>query len=191
MNSEATPRRADAAGVPQNAVANTGLNAAALMNCIAAMLCWAGRRARPFMTKAEKAKKTPAISPQLSEEINVSAKSKPLSIWGSIKNLLSPELIQPCRSMIDREFSERGWLATEQLLHCGSNLATEPGVPDPAIQFRQSGCKIGISAGLAQLGFQRGRRPGFVSDRSANRCSNLFGHLGGVQRFRSAQIITA
>jgi hypothetical protein len=51
--------------------------------------------------------------------------------------------------MIDGEFSERSWLATEQLLHCGSNLAPKPGVPDPGIQFRQAFCEIRIGAGSA------------------------------------------
>src|SRR6266566_1791777 len=142
MNSEAMARRTHAAVVPQNAAPNNGLNAAALMNCMAAMLCVAARRPSPFMTKAEKAKKTPAISPQLSAEINVKVKSRLLITWGSLKDLLSQELIQPCRSMIDGEFSERSRLATEQLLHCRSNLAAEPGVPDPGVQFRQAFCEI-------------------------------------------------
>src|SRR3981081_1526097 len=138
MNSEATARSTHAAVVPQNVAANKGANAAALMNCMAAMLCVAGRRPRPFMTKAEKAKKTPAISPQLSAEIYVKAKSMPLIIWDPFEKTGSDsELIQPCRSMVYGEFSERSWLPTEQLLHCRGNLASEPGVPDPAIQLRQ------------------------------------------------------
>ena len=39
------------------------------------MPCAAGRRARAFITKDEKAKKTPAINPQPSAEISVKAKT--------------------------------------------------------------------------------------------------------------------
>jgi DNA-binding transcriptional LysR family regulator len=54
--------------------------------------------------------------------------------------------------MIDGEFSKRRWLTTNQLLHCRSNLAIEPGVPDPSMQFRQAFREIRIGAGSALLG---------------------------------------
>src|SRR5260221_2655831 len=147
LNNEATARRTQAPVMPEIAVAIRGLNAAGLMACIEVTLCAAGRRPRPFITKAEKAKKPPAISPQLSAEINVKEKSRLLIIWGSLESLLSQELIQKGRWMIDGEFSERCWLATDQLLNCRSNLATEPGVADPSIKFRQPFREIGMGAG--------------------------------------------
>jgi hypothetical protein len=50
---------------------NPGLTAATLMDCIAAMPCAAGSRDRPFMTKLENAKNTPAIDPQPMADTNV------------------------------------------------------------------------------------------------------------------------
>src|SRR5262249_21150931 len=52
------------------------------MDCMAAMPCAAGRRARAFIMKAEKAKKTPAISPQPSAVKSVKAKSNLSVILG-------------------------------------------------------------------------------------------------------------
>jgi hypothetical protein len=68
--------------------------------------------------------------------------------------------------MIDGEFSERNWLAPEQLLHCRGNLATETRDPDPGVQLRQTCGKVRISTGIAQLGLQRGSGNEFVSNRS-------------------------
>src|SRR5262245_48969559 len=75
LDSEETARKKQAAAVPRNAVINNGLITTTLMDCMAAMPCAAGRRARAFITKDEKAKKTPAINPQPSAEKSVKAKS--------------------------------------------------------------------------------------------------------------------
>jgi hypothetical protein len=50
------------------------------MDCMAAMPAPRGWRAGAFITKAEKAKKTPAISPQPSAAKNVETKSASLII---------------------------------------------------------------------------------------------------------------
>ncbi len=55
---------------------NTGLITTTLMDCMAAIPALGGKRARAFITKAENAKKTPAISPQPSAATSVTAKSK-------------------------------------------------------------------------------------------------------------------
>src|SRR5262245_16283079 len=84
LNSEETARRTQAAAVPRKAAINNGLITTTLMDCMAAMPCAAGRRARAFITKDEKAKKTPAINPQPSAEKSVKAKSN-LSIILSLQ----------------------------------------------------------------------------------------------------------
>src|SRR5918994_4888490 len=66
-----------ARAVPKSAVIKTGVTAATFMACMAAMPCWAGRRARALITKAEKAKKTPAITPHPRAATNVSANRRP------------------------------------------------------------------------------------------------------------------
>src|SRR5262245_29468459 len=79
---------------------NNGLMTVTLMDCMAAMPCAAGRRARAFITKEEKAKKTPPINPQPSAEKSVKAKSN-LSI---ILGLLS----SPSFSAFARLIGEQG-----------------------------------------------------------------------------------
>src|SRR5262245_57090034 len=76
---------------------NNGLMTTTLMDCMAAMPCAAGRRARAFITKDEKAKKTPPISPQPSVERSVKARSN-LSI---ILNLRSSNSTQSQKSFED------------------------------------------------------------------------------------------
>jgi hypothetical protein len=56
---------------------NAGVTAMRLIDCMAAMP-WAGcRRARAFITKLEKAKKTPALSPQPRAVATARAASNP------------------------------------------------------------------------------------------------------------------
>ncbi|WP_333127379.1 MULTISPECIES: hypothetical protein [unclassified Microcoleus] len=65
-----------AAAVPNSAVINNGLIAVILMACMAAIPCAGWSRARAFITNVEKAKKTPAISPQPSAEKSFNVKSE-------------------------------------------------------------------------------------------------------------------
>ena len=66
----ATITRRQAATVPRKAPKNQEFTTATLMDCIAVMPS-AGSRANAFITKVEKAKKTPAIAPQLSAVTSV------------------------------------------------------------------------------------------------------------------------
>ncbi|MCC5645401.1 hypothetical protein LC607_21120 [Nostoc sp. CHAB 5824] len=59
---------------------NNGLIAVILMDCIAAIPSFGWSRVRAFITKVEKAKKTPATSPQPSAENSFNAKSKLLVV---------------------------------------------------------------------------------------------------------------
>jgi hypothetical protein len=63
------------------------VTAATLMACMAATPCSAGRRARAFITKAEKAKKTPAIIAQPRAARRVNTKSKPFIICEILRSL--------------------------------------------------------------------------------------------------------
>jgi hypothetical protein len=63
-----------------------------------ALLGWQAGKA--IHDEGRKSKKTPAMSPQLSAEINVKAKSRPLIIWGSVK-LVEPG-INPAMPIDDR-----------------------------------------------------------------------------------------
>jgi hypothetical protein len=80
------------------------------LDCIAAIPAGGGILARALITSDEKAKKIPAAKPQQSDAINVNAGSKRSiiaeSIWG---------LIQPRRSPINGELSERSGLPAKQL----------------------------------------------------------------------------
>ena len=67
----ATITRRQAATVPRKAPKNQEFTTATLMDCIAAMPSSAGSRASAFITKVEKAKKTPAIVPQPSAVTSV------------------------------------------------------------------------------------------------------------------------
>ena len=67
----ATITRRQAAAVPRKAPKNQEFTTATLMDCIAAMPSSAGSRANAFITKVEKAKKTPAIVPQPSAVTSV------------------------------------------------------------------------------------------------------------------------
>lgn len=87
-----------AAAVPKNTPIKDGLITVILMDCMAAMPWGAGCRARAFITKDEKAKKTPAISPQPSAENNFNAKSDWLVIaikpeCGLLPNIMSGQSI--------------------------------------------------------------------------------------------------
>ncbi len=61
------------AAVPKNAVKNTGFNTATLMDCMAAMPSAGASRPSAAMTKAEKAKNSPPMSPAPKLATNVSA----------------------------------------------------------------------------------------------------------------------
>lgn len=69
-----------AAAVAKSAIMNNGLIAVMLIDCIAAMPCAGWSRERALITKVEKAKKTPATSPQPSAENSFNAKSEWLVI---------------------------------------------------------------------------------------------------------------
>src|SRR5262245_48925639 len=74
-------------------VANNELGTAALTDCMAAIPCSGWIRARAFMTKVEKAKKTPAISQQPSAESSVNANCK-RSMFMGIQSVLLVIIIQ-------------------------------------------------------------------------------------------------
>src|SRR6478672_278560 len=59
-----TARTTHSAPVPSHTSRNAGVGARRLIHCIAAIPAGASARARPSMTNAEKAKKTPALRPQ-------------------------------------------------------------------------------------------------------------------------------
>src|SRR5262245_19819653 len=69
--------RTQATAVPKKTARNSGLIIATLMDCMAPIPSADGRRARAFITAAEKAKKSPAINPQPSAATSVMVKVKP------------------------------------------------------------------------------------------------------------------
>src|SRR5918995_548795 len=85
-----TAEAPQARAVPKSAAMKAGVTAATLMACMAATPCSAGRRPRAFITKAEKAKKTPAPTPQPRAERRVSTKRKPSIIRDAPTSLPGP-----------------------------------------------------------------------------------------------------
>src|SRR5215472_5057461 len=78
--SEMIITRAQPAAVPKKTERKSGLRMAILMDCIAAILPAAGRRARACITATEKAKKSPAINPHPSAVTNVTVNRKSSTI---------------------------------------------------------------------------------------------------------------
>ena len=72
MKSDETISAPQARAVPKRTAMKAGVGAAALIACMAAMACGAGRRSRAFMMNAENAKKIPATTPQPRAAKNVS-----------------------------------------------------------------------------------------------------------------------
>src|SRR3712207_5376892 len=89
MKNAHTAKAPQATAVPKRAAIKAKVTAATLMACMAATPFSAGRRAKAFITKAEKAKKTPAIIAQPRAARRVRTKRRPFIICEILRSLSS------------------------------------------------------------------------------------------------------